>query len=131
MKESQEIWRLVPSEPHIMVSNLGRVMQSPYTSENNKSCGGKPTYGYWESHRYVYRTKDRKYKVHRLVCEAFHGQPKEGQVCLHLDEDATNNKPSNLKWGTQKENMNFPKYKENLSKRMRKFHSLKKIEQHA
>ena len=27
---------------------------------------------------------------------------------MHLDENARNNKPENLRWGTQKENLNAP-----------------------
>lgn len=52
-------------------------------------------------------------KIHQLVCEAFHGpRPFPKAVVIHLDEDGTNNKESNLKWGTQKENLNMPKIKE-------------------
>lgn len=52
-------------------------------------------------------------KVHRLVCEAFHGPaPFERAVVLHLDENALNNRPENLQWGTQKENLNMPKFVE-------------------
>lgn len=43
--------------------------------------------------------------VHILVCTAYHGKPKEGQVVLHKDDDTKNNRPSNLKWGTQSENV--------------------------
>lgn len=61
-------------------------------------------------HKYygvVYRGKN--YKVHRLICEAFHGPAPYGRdVVLHLDENALNNDPCNLRWGTQKENMNAP-----------------------
>lgn len=43
----------------------------------------------------------------RLVCEAFHGPaPSTDSVCMHLDENARNNAPTNLQWGTQKENLN-------------------------
>lgn len=57
----------------------------------------------------LYRGKN--YKIHRLVCEAFHGPaPKDKPIVIHLDEDANNNKPSNLRWGTQKENLNMPGY---------------------
>jgi len=53
--------------------------------------------------------KGKNYKVHRLVCEAFHGPPsKEKNIVLHINEDATDNRPENLKWGTQKENLNAP-----------------------
>ena len=58
--------------------------------------------------RLFYRGKC--YKMHRLVCSAFHGpRPFEGAIVIHLDENALNNKPENLKWGTQKENLNMPK----------------------
>lgn len=51
--------------------------------------------------------KMKNYKVHRLVCEAFHGAPPEGKnVVIHINECATDNRPENLKWGTQKENLN-------------------------
>lgn len=53
----------------------------------------------------LYRGKN--YKVHRLVCEAFHGPPPfKGAVVIHIDENALNNRPENLRWGTQKENLN-------------------------
>jgi hypothetical protein len=47
--------------------------------------------------------------VHELVLNAWHGpRPKmrgTGRyVCRHLDGDKTNNRPSNLRWGTPTEN---------------------------
>lgn len=57
----------------------------------------------------LYRGKN--YKVHRLICEAFHGPPpKDKPVVIHINENALDNRPENLKWGTMKENMNMPKY---------------------
>ena len=62
-----------------------------------------------EFYGFVYRGKN--YKVHRLVCEAFHGPAPDGMpVVLHLNEDALDNRPKNLRWGTQKENLNMPKF---------------------
>ncbi len=53
--------------------------------------------------------RGKNHKIHRLVCEAFHGPQPEGKpVVIHLNEDATDNRPENLKWGTQKENLNMP-----------------------
>jgi hypothetical protein len=53
-----------------------------------------------------------------LVCEAFHGPPPEGKpVVIHKDEDAHNNTPENLKWGTQKENLNAPGFIEHCKSR--------------
>ncbi|MES2295233.1 MAG: HNH endonuclease signature motif containing protein [Pseudomonadota bacterium] len=48
-------------------------------------------------------------KVHQAVCEAFHGpKPFPEAVVIHRDEDGLNNREDNLKWGTQKENLNAP-----------------------
>lgn len=48
--------------------------------------------------------KTRNVHVHTLVCTAFHG-PSRGLWARHLDGDRSNNRPSNLRWGTPKENM--------------------------
>jgi hypothetical protein len=52
-------------------------------------------------------------------------------VCMHLDENSRNNKPENLAWGTQKENLNAPgfidycksKQKPNLNGKMEYQHN--------
>lgn len=55
------------------------------------------------------RYRGKNYKVHRLICEAFHGPAPEGKpVVLHLNENSLDNRPENLRWGTQKENLNMP-----------------------
>lgn len=106
-------WRIVPSLPRIMVSSEGLVMLIPETGHmpngRPRQYGGMPTYGQWSENRYIFLYEGRSYKVARLVCEAFHGAPPEGKMyCLHIDENSRNNKPDNLKWGTQKENLNAP-----------------------
>jgi hypothetical protein len=47
---------------------------------------------------------DRKRLVHRLVLQSFVGPCPEGMECRHLDGNPANNVPSNLAWGTKKEN---------------------------
>lgn len=44
-------------------------------------------------------------RVHRVVCEAFHGAAPAGMVVRHLNGNTTDNRASNLAWGTPKENM--------------------------
>lgn len=45
-------------------------------------------------------------KVHRLVCEAFHGPSTDSQKksVLHRDGNKQNNTPPNLRWGSPSEN---------------------------
>lgn len=60
----------------------------------------------------LYQKERGNMKIHRLVCEAFHGPPPFPRaVVIHIDENGLNNRPGNLKWGTQKENLNMPKIK--------------------
>lgn len=85
-------------------------MVTPWLKWEKKMYGGVPTRGQWDGKRYIYSRREHKtLHVARLVCLAFHGPPPEGKpYCLHKDENARNNKPDNLKWGTQKENLNAP-----------------------
>ena len=111
-----EIWRTIPSLPQYMASSEGRVMCIPYIKEmpcnrGYRQYGGQPHFGVWNKQdaRFIVIYKGHTYKIHRLVCEAFHGvQPKGSNVCMHLDENAANNHFENLAWGTQKENLNAP-----------------------
>lgn len=120
----KEIWKPVPSKPGLMASNLGRI-QFParkvlMPNGGERTYNPKPTFGVAtkasKTARHVYcgayNSLMGNVKVHRAVCEAFHGPPPfKGAVVIHLDEDAMNNRYDNLKWGTQKENLNMPKIK--------------------
>ncbi len=47
-----------------------------------------------------------KIRVHRIVCETFHGQPAPEQTQVnHIDEHKNNNASSNLQWVTPSENI--------------------------
>jgi len=106
-----EEWRVSPSLPDYEVSSLGRVQRIPYLKEmpygGVRKYGGVPHKGQDSGEgRMTFSYKGKTYKVHQLVCEAFNGPRKEGQICMHLDENYRNNTPKNLAWGTQKENLN-------------------------
>lgn len=45
-----------------------------------------------------------KFRVHRLVCEAFHGPPQPGEEVRHINGDPEDNRADNLMWGTSCEN---------------------------
>ena len=117
----------MPSLPGVMASSEGRILLPPgYAPLPN---GGYRTYLPEPRHGQIAKASKKARhefrlvmvkgksangrqvpkKVHQLVCEAFHGpKPFPSAVVIHLDEDAHNNRPENLKWGTQKENMNMP-----------------------
>jgi hypothetical protein len=116
-----EVWMPVLSRPKIMVSNLGRVQlperQASMPRGNIRTYTPKATYGVKTKaaknarHQYmgIYNKFYGNMKVHRLVCEAFHGPPPfDRAVVIHIDENGLNNRPENLRWGTQKENLNMP-----------------------
>ena len=120
---SDEIWKPVPSVDGVLASSWGRILLP--TSEALMPKGGTRTYvpkptigsisrsktGARHIYRNIFNRKLGNLKVHRLVCEAFHGPCPPGMEVLHLDENGLNNRPENLRWGTRKENLNMPKFK--------------------
>jgi hypothetical protein len=99
---SADAWRPCPGfERHYSVSSNGVI-------RNNST--GLRLFG--ELDRDGYRRvnlssagKALKRRVHRLVCEAFHGPAPEGCEVCHLDGTRTNNRAENLRWGTRSENV--------------------------
>src|SRR5690349_20840109 len=112
---AEEIWCPIPSLPTYEASSFGRIRKIPTTKPmprgGVRSYGGVAWTGTWdqEQRRYTMMYKGKTYRVARLVCEAFHGPPPPGRsVAMHTDENSRNNRPDNLAWGTQKENLNAP-----------------------
>lgn len=116
-----EIWKKVPSRPGVMASSCGRIILRPgyaplpnggyraYLPEPNEGVVTKSNKNAKHVYRSYWAREHGNMKVHQLVCEAFHGtKPFPKAVVMHLDENGLNNRPSNLKWGTQKENLNAP-----------------------
>lgn len=112
-----EIWKQSPTLPNYEVSSIGRVRCIPHQANclvnRTRTYGGKEWFGVWskKDRRFILVHKGRTYKVARLVCEAFHGPaPDEKPKCLHRDENSRNNRQENLMWGTQRQNMNAPRF---------------------
>ena len=110
-----EEWKTCPSLPEYEASSLGRVRRKVYSRQmphgGVRLYGGKPHHGVAikKPKRMMFFFRGKTYKVHRAVCEAFHGPPPfDGAYVLHINEDAYDNRPENLKWGTQRENLNAP-----------------------
>ena len=125
MPVEKEIWVPIPSDMELEASSCGRIRiigwKKAMPNGGSRVYGTQPTFGQWDGVRLIYSRKGHKTrKVARLICEAFHGPaPFSGAVAMHLDENSRNNKPGNLKWATQKENLNSPKFLEYCSKNCR------------
>lgn len=110
----KEVWRIIPSLPEYIASSYGRLMRLPYIGKmpygGGRHYGGEPVMGIAHPRNGMRPTlyfNGKNYRVSRLVCEAFHGKsPFDGAVVMHIDDNPSNNRSNNLKWGTQKENLN-------------------------
>ena len=60
--------------------------------------------------------KNKAFKVHRLVAEAYLPNPYNLRDVSHKDECKTHNWLGNLEWTTHKDNCNMPLFKERISK---------------
>jgi hypothetical protein len=113
----KEEWKTVPGTD-LNASTWGRIMITPHVVRSGccgyKRVGGTPTRGQWEQGsgkgRMIYARRGHlTKKVARLVCLAFNGPPPPDKpICMHINENPMNNRPENLEWGTQKENLNAP-----------------------
>jgi len=113
--KEEEIWRDIKGyEGLYQVSNIGRVksLGRTVTRKNGSKLSireriMKPSTnhsGYLLVNLYNSRGKMKSFKVHRLVCEAFHKNPENKPCVNHIDENKTNNIASNLEWCTVSEN---------------------------
>jgi len=101
-----EQWRQIPSEPNYEASTLGRIRRGVAGPNTRVGRCLKPQEdrGYFfvcTSHAGVVRRRP----VHILVAEAFNGPRPAGLVARHLDGNSANNKPSNIDYATQRENI--------------------------
>lgn len=111
-----EYWRICHRVPDYLVSSEGRIMCIPRQTKmpygGTKWVGGLICTGsVAPDGRVQVGIRGKTHRLHQLVCETFHGpKPFPGAVVMHLNDDQTDNRAANLKWGTQKENLNSPKF---------------------
>lgn len=121
-KESKDYpdWYEIPGYPNNLVNKKGSVL----TKKTGKHTKGGDAGRYLKVKLYSEVDDEPILQyVHVLVCLAFYGKPKDGQVVLHLDDDCKNNRSTNLKWGTQSENIKSA-HDNGLIKRKTKMQSL-------
>ena len=90
------VWKVVPGYEEFEVNEEGGIRENGGPARIRVAGSG---------HIYVLRTHSRPaLLVHRGVLLAFEGPCPPGHVCRHLDDNPANNRRTNLKWGTKKEN---------------------------
>lgn len=111
MTEESERWLTVVEAPEYEVSDRGGVRSLPRTilyKDGRVFKYGlrilKPSLNHAGYPR-VTLIGRRHRLVHCLILEAFVGARPDAQVCRHLNGDPTDNRLSNLRWGTESENM--------------------------
>ena len=106
--EQQEEWRPIPGHPGYEVSDAGRVRSwryrwgfcgTPHPLKLKQHRDGYLIFGAWNR-------SGRRHMlfVHRAALMAFRGLPRAEEDTRHLDGQRTNNRLSNLAWGSPKEN---------------------------
>lgn len=107
---NSEEWRPIAGyEKYYEVSNLGAIRRIPGVLSHGRKWRGRVLKNLVDRFGYanVSLSKDgiaRKIRVGRIVADAFLGPCPKGMELCHLDGVKLNNKVSNLRWDTHKNN---------------------------
>ena len=100
---NMEIWKdIIGYEGYYQISNIGRVKS--VTNKLKRERILKPNY-YGTKRNYIQielskNSIRKKYKLHRLVAQAFIPNPNNYPLVMHMDNDTSNNSVQNLQWGS-------------------------------
>jgi hypothetical protein len=104
----EETWRFVAGYEHLYeISDLGRARR---TASGHFTWPGRVLTQHRDKDGYVYivlsrNGKSRKFRAHHLVAEAFIYTRPDGMQINHKNGVRTDNRPCNLEWVTQHQNI--------------------------
>lgn len=100
VKSTREEWKQILEYPDYWVSNLGRTKSYRGDPQGHLVMGAYDKDGYRRILMYSAPGVRKMFAVHRLVAKAFvhNSHPEKWDIVNHKDEDATNNRASNLEW---------------------------------
>lgn len=104
---NSEVWMPIPFAPGYEASSYGRIRSFCKRGFGSHLLYKRPKLlklfqdqaGYFRVNLH-----GKSYRVHRVICLTFKGNPPEGTECSHADGDKSNNASSNLDWSTKLEN---------------------------
>jgi hypothetical protein len=106
-QDAIEVWKVSPSFSDYEVSSLGRVRRlswSKFSKPGRIINSHRMKNGYYNIVLYKASVRSNV-SLHRLVCEAFHGDaPTQDHEAAHGDGVKSNNTSLNLRWATKLEN---------------------------
>lgn len=112
---SREIWKEVPGHPNLFVSSLGRLRRNYKHGKEHLIKGRLNTHGYRVTTLYA---NGKHQQFHRLVAITFIPNPEGKPFIDHINGNRDDNRVENLRWCTNKENMNYSLARKHLSEAM-------------
>jgi len=104
-----QIWKTIPGYPSYQVSNMGqfRSVFGIFTRVLRPWCyktKGRVPKKRWLITVFEDDGRRKDLSLPRTVLTTFRRKPRKGEMALHWDDDSSNNKLSNLRWGYHSDN---------------------------
>ena len=87
-----EVWKQINDYPNYYISNFGNIKRKERLKQIITDRGGYKVIQLFNN------GKPKRYKIHRLVGEAFIENPENKPFIDHIDFDKSNNNVNNLRW---------------------------------